>query len=79
MRSIQGIRHPGVGWEWREGAPVKDEGREAGVIAQEVQAAFPELVERAENGYLMVDYGGLAERLAEAATELDRRIAGTEK
>jgi hypothetical protein len=64
----------GVSWEWREEAPVEAEGREAGVIAQEVQAVFPELVVRAPNGYLMVRYRGLAAKLAEAVVELAGRL-----
>lgn len=64
----------GVSWEWREEAPVEAEGREAGVIAQDVQAVFPELVETGPDGYLRVRYGGLAARLAEAVVELSERL-----
>jgi Chaperone of endosialidase len=72
---LGGIRHlRGVSWEWREGAPVEARGREAGVIAQEVQAVFPELVKTAPDGYLMVDYGGLTAKLAEAVVELADRV-----
>src|SRR5262249_1214403 len=39
---------------------------QAGVIAQEVQSVFPELVVAGESGYLMVDYGGLAPGLVRA-------------
>ncbi|MGH2955611.1 MAG: tail fiber domain-containing protein [Solirubrobacterales bacterium] len=64
----------GVSWEWREEAPVEAEGREAGVIAQEVQAVFPELVETGPDGYLRVRYRGLAARIAEAVVELSERL-----
>jgi hypothetical protein len=64
----------GVSWEWREEAPVEARGREAGVIAQEVQVVFPELVKTGSNGYLMVDYGGLAAKLAEGVLELTDRL-----
>jgi endosialidase-like protein len=64
----------GVSWEWRKGAPVEARGREAGVIAQEVQAVFPELVKTGSNGYLRVDYGGLAAKLAEGVVELTDRL-----
>jgi hypothetical protein len=64
----------GVSWEWREEAPVQAPGRQAGVIAQEVQAVFPELVETAPNGYLKVRYGGLTAKLAEAMAELSDRL-----
>jgi endosialidase-like protein len=64
----------GVSWEWREEAPVEAQGREAGVIAQDVQAVFPELVKTGSDGYLRVDYGGLAARLAEGVVELTDRL-----
>ena len=67
----------GVSWRWREdtAAPVRPGATEAGVIAQEVQAAFPDLVSEGGDGYLRVDYGGLAIVLAQAAGELSTRIA----
>jgi Chaperone of endosialidase len=68
----------GVSWEWREGAPVESHGREAGVIAQEVQVVFPELVKRAPTGYLRVNYRGLAAKIGEAMIELRDRIARIE-
>src|SRR5262249_60432714 len=64
--ALAGIRRiRGVSWRWREDAPLAElAGRggeaQAGVIAQEVQSVFPELVVAGESGYLMVDYGGLA-------------------
>ena len=63
-----------MSWEWRAGAPVEARGREAGVIAQDVQAVFPELVKMAPDGYLRVRYGGLAAKLAEAVVELADRL-----
>jgi hypothetical protein len=73
--ALAGIRHlRGVSWEWREEAPVEARGREAGVIAQEVQSVFPDLVKAAPDGYLRVDYGGLAAKLAEAVVELADRV-----
>jgi Chaperone of endosialidase len=63
-----------VSWEWRPGAPVEAHGREAGVIAQEVQAVFPELVKTGSDGYLRVDYGGLTTRLGDAVVELADRL-----
>lgn len=68
----------GVSWEWREGAPVESDGREAGVIAQEVQAVFPELVKPRAHGYLTVNYRGLAEKIEEAVIELWDRVARIE-
>src|SRR5262249_57920936 len=88
--ALAGIRRiRGVSWRWREDAPLAElAGRggeaQAGVIAQEVQSVFPELVVAGESGYLMVDYGGLAQVLVRAveelrvrAKELDRRGASS--
>ena len=47
--------------------------REIGVVAQEVEAVFPELVTRwGEQGYRAVDYGRLTAVLVEAVKELRR-------
>ena len=64
----------GVSWEWRPEAPVESGQREAGVIAQDVQAVFPDLVKTGPDGYLRVDYGGLAAKLAEAVVGLSHRL-----
>ena len=45
-----------------------------GVIAQEVERVFPELVERTEEGHLAVHYYGLIGPLIEAIKELDNRL-----
>jgi len=77
--ALAGIRRlRGVSWEWRDEAPVDAQGREAGVIAQDVRAVFPELVVTGPDGYLRVDYGGLAAKLAEALIELADRVAEVE-
>jgi hypothetical protein len=64
----------GVSWEWREEAPYDSREREAGVIAQDVQEVFPELVTRGADGYLRVNYTGLAGKLGEAVGELAGRV-----
>jgi hypothetical protein len=77
--ALSGIRQiRGVSWRWREDAPLAElSGRggeaQAGVIAQEVQAVFPDLVVEPASGYLMVDYAGLAQVLARAVEELRAR------
>jgi Chaperone of endosialidase len=81
LAAIRRIR--GVSWRWREDAPLAEisaRGGEAqaGVIAQEVQAVFPDLVVTHESGYLMVDYAGLAQVLARALQELDARATELE-
>lgn len=49
-------------------------GNSYGVIAQEVQKEFPEMVERQENGYLAVDYRQLIPVMIEAIKELKTEI-----
>jgi hypothetical protein len=68
---LAGIR--GVTFRWNEeagtlGASV---GREAiGVLAQEVEGVFPQLVATSEAGYKSVEYNGLTAVLLEAVKEL---------
>jgi len=74
LERIDQIR--GVTWRWREEAgPL---GRlpgsaDAGVIAQEVEAVFPELVITTTEGYKAVNYTGLVGVLIEAVKELKKR------
>ncbi len=44
------------------------------MIAQDVRTVLPDLVERGPNGYLRVDYGGVALELRRALLELDERV-----
>jgi hypothetical protein len=64
----------GVSWEWKEGNPIGREGFDMGVIAQEVEQVFPELVQRDERGLRSVNYPGLVAVLIEAVKELDERV-----
>lgn len=50
-----------------------------GVIAQEVEAVFPELVGVSEQGYRTVNYAGLVAVLIEAVKELDARVQALER
>ncbi|MEO1655930.1 MAG: tail fiber domain-containing protein, partial [Bacteroidota bacterium] len=50
------------------------EGRKIGLIAQEVQKVFPELVAQDGEGYLSVNYDGLIPVLIEALKEQKQRI-----
>ena len=72
----------GVTFEWREGAERHQShsgrNKEMGVIAQEVQAAFPEAVVEDEDGLLMVDYPGLVAALIESVKELAERVEALE-
>jgi hypothetical protein len=66
----------GVSFDWNETYQSLGRStgrREIGVIAQELEAAFPELVTRwGEQGYRAVDYGRLAAVLIEAIKETRR-------
>ena len=85
VSALAGIRRiRGVSWRWREDVPLGElAGRggeaQAGVIAQEVQSVFPELVFEGENGYLMVDYGALVQVLVVAVEELRSRARQLER
>lgn len=61
----------GVTWEWKD---PKRGTHGMGVIAQDVQSAFPEAVVTDDDGYLMVDYHGLVGALVEAVKELADRV-----
>jgi hypothetical protein len=64
----------GVTWEWRADAPA-DAQRQVGmgVIAQEVRAVLPSIVEETGDGLLRVDYDGLIPPLLHAVATLGRR------
>jgi hypothetical protein len=72
-RKIRELR--GVTWEWREDAPTEAQQQPGmGVIAQEVEKVFPELVITDEQGLKRVEYSGLIAPLIEAVKELDDRL-----
>ena len=68
----------GVSYEWQPGkerlGKRGDGQRELGVIAQEVEEAFPEAVVTDADGMKKVDYLGLVAVLVEAVKELDERV-----
>lgn len=69
----------GVTWKWRDDAP--DDAKDQpgmGVIAQEVERVFPELVTTDPQGRKKVNYLGLIAPLIEAVKELDARVAALE-
>ncbi len=69
----------GVTWEWREDAPEQAKDLPGmGVIAQEVEKVFPELVETDAEGHKTVAYHGLIGPLIEAIKELDARVRALE-
>ena len=70
----------GVTWEWRDDAP--DDAKQQpgmGVIAQEVEKVFPELVTTDDQGRKKVEYEGLIAPLIEAVKELDARLRSLEE
>jgi hypothetical protein len=69
----------GVTWRWREQAPDEAKAQPGiGVIAQEVEQVFPELVMTDAEGRKRVDYLGLVAPLIEAVKELDERLQALE-
>ena len=48
---------------------------DVGIIAQEVEEVFPDLVETRENGYKAVKYDKLVAVLIEAVKELNEKVS----
>jgi len=71
----------GVTWEWRDRRRTARDGRprSIGLIAQDVQEAFPEAVVPDRRGNLTVDYHGLVGALVEAVKELADRVEELER
>jgi Chaperone of endosialidase len=70
----------GVTWQWLDDAP--EEARRQpgmGVIAQDVQAEFPDLIEITPEGLLKVDYGGLVFPVLDAVGELSAGVRAMEE
>jgi hypothetical protein len=67
----------GVYFYWNQSEETElmlKEGRQIGVIAQEIENVFPELVKTNDRGYKMVDYSKLTPVLLEAVKEQQRQI-----
>ena len=62
----------GYSYNWIE--PHRDSSTQIGIIAQEVQAVYPELVSEDREGILSVNYSGLIPVLIEAAKEQQAHI-----
>ncbi|MGY2288213.1 tail fiber domain-containing protein [Pseudomonas sp. SDO528_S397] len=62
------LKIQGVSFEWKEGGR-----KDIGVIAQDVQKVYPQLV-RNDKKYLQVDYDKLVAPLIESVRELNARI-----
>ena len=55
------------------------EGKDVGVIAQEIEQVLPEAVTTRKNGYLAVDYDKVVPLLVEAIKELSGKVDKLEK
>lgn len=63
----------GVSFDWNNNQEVYS-GHDIGVIAQEVEAVLPEIVETRDNGYKAVKYEKLTAVLIQAVKELSARV-----
>jgi hypothetical protein len=74
LKKLLSIR--GVKYDWNETmySLTGNTGTEYGVIAQEVQKEFPEMVSEGSDGYLEVDYVQLIPVMIEAIRELKNEI-----
>lgn len=60
--------------EWKRSRYVPRDGRQLGVVAQELEPVFPDLVSTDADGYKAVDYGRLTVILLEAVKEQQKQI-----
>jgi hypothetical protein len=63
LQTLRGVYH-----DWND--PNQSEDRQIGVIAQEIQAVYPELVQEGADGYLSVNYPKLTAVLLQSVKEL---------
>ncbi len=80
LSRLQRLR--GISYEWKDGEERRGRTgakRELGVIAQEVEPVFPELVATDPEGLKKVDYLGFIAVLIEAVKELDERVGELER
>ena len=68
----------GYTFEWNEELQKARSGNDIGVIAQEVDSVFPQIVARRDNGFLAVDYEKLVPVLIEAIKELSAKVTELE-
>ncbi|GGN02462.1 hypothetical protein GCM10010967_41360 [Dyadobacter beijingensis] len=72
QNSLSGLRNmQGYSYHWKDTKSAQT--LQTGVIAQEVEKVFPELVSLAGNGFKAVNYIGLIPHLIEAVKELDKK------
>jgi len=71
LSKVEAIR--GVEFDWNEKQNLHS-GHDVGVIAQDIEAVLPELVETRDNGFKAVKYEKLTAVLIEAVKELSARV-----
>ncbi|MGN7888595.1 tail fiber domain-containing protein [Dyadobacter sp. 22481] len=72
QNSLMNLREiKGYNYHWKDNRTNRN--LQTGVVAQEIEKVFPELVSVGENGYKSVNYIGLIPHLIEAVKELDKR------
>lgn len=79
LYKIQQLR--GVNYNWRKENNIGvefEEGIQVGLIAQEVETVFPELVDTDDQGYKSVEYSKLVAVLIEALKEQELKISSLE-
>ena len=64
----------GYTFDWNENVQSIYSGKDYGVIAQEIEEVFPELVQTRENGYKAVKYDKLVSVLIEGIKELTKQV-----
>ena len=62
----------GVYYDWKDRVP--EQNRDMGLIAQEVEQTFPEVVSEDQEGYKSINYGKLVSALIEAVRELNMTV-----
>jgi hypothetical protein len=70
LENVEKMR--GVYHEWID--ENQSQNKQIGVIAQEVQAVYPELVQESENGYLSVNYPKLTAVLLQSIKEMNKKM-----
>lgn len=68
----------GVTYDWKD-KEVRGSDRQIGLIAQDVEKAFPEAVKKDNEGYMSVNYDGLVGALVEGIKELKAEIEELKK
>jgi hypothetical protein len=72
IEKVQQLR--GVEFDWNDKASIKKGQHDYGVIAQDVQKVFPELISQRYDGYMGVDYDKMIGLLIEVVKEQEKRI-----